>query len=108
MKVRSYAGWRRGLCENARIIFDYSAKPRAFGFEYPVKRLDYCTRSAILTTSGPRPSRLCQECDAATAQEMRGRLFSHTPDVAVDATGTRIDERGRLTLNEAWERVGSR
>lgn len=106
----SYAGWRGGLCENARIIYDYDAKPRNFGFgdDYPVKYLEYCTLRAILTTSGSRPSRLCQECDAATAQKILGRLFSNTPDVIVDATGTRLDEHGRLTLDEAWELVGDR
>ncbi|MEO3974425.1 hypothetical protein [Streptomyces sp. CAU 1734] len=105
-----YAGWRGGLCENARIIYDYSRKPWNFGFgdNYWVKDLKYCTRKAVLTSSGLRPSRLCQECDADTAQEIFGRLFSDTPNVIHDATGTRLDERGRLTLEEAWDRVGDR
>lgn len=108
--MNAYVGLRGKLCENATIVYDRTAKPRNVGFgdDYPVKALDYCTRRAVLTTTGPRPSRLCQECDAATAQKIWQRLFSNCPDVTHDVTGTRLDERGRLTLDEAWERVGVR
>lgn len=104
-------GWRGGLCENARIIYN-TAQPTNMGFgdRYPVKALDYCTRRAVLTTT-PRNrqgSRLCQECDASTAQKIRQRLFNHCPDVTHAADGTRLDERGRLTLTEAWDVVGGR
>ncbi|WP_030962608.1 hypothetical protein [Streptomyces sp. NRRL S-378] len=107
---------RGNLCENARIIYE---DPNRVVFDdghhvlkgYKVVGLDYCTRPAVLTTKpkGERAaSHLCQECDADTAQKILGMLFSHCPDATHDVTGTRLDERGRLTLEEAWARVGER
>ncbi|MFG2291999.1 hypothetical protein [Streptomyces sp. NPDC048603] len=107
---------RGTLCENAQITYE---DPDRVVFNdghhilkgYNVTGLVYCTRPAVLTTKplGRRaPSHLCQECDAATAQKISGRLFNHCPDATHDAAGTRLDECGRPTLDEAWAAVGER
>lgn len=62
-------GYRGDKCENARIIYDYDAKPANFGFgdQYPVKDLLYCTCKAKFRTvpkSIPRTSWLCEHCVA--------------------------------------------